>query len=302
MTPPAISFLPFWGKAWGGVHPLWMHSLDVAAVGQVLASLRPRLFERTADRLGWTAGELRGIWTFLLALHDIGKFARQFQAKAPHAWPVDVLGPYEEAHIPGADPGHGAAGVMLLFAGRSLLRPLLDAWLPGWDEGEHETRPILLAPILGHHGRPVGEPGKPFQDLFSPQAEAAALAFGEAMHALLRPPALPEPSAAALRRATWPLAGLTVIADWVGSNTAWFPYRANEPRILLDRPGAALCPQGAGRGGPFPFFALERDGLSRADRDQCAAEPGAGLGGGSGPASGAASRPDRGHDRRGQDG
>jgi CRISPR-associated endonuclease/helicase Cas3 len=208
-----------------------MHSFDVAAVGHALSRLRPDPFARMADRLGWTAGELRDLWTFLLALHDIGKFALQFQAKVPAAWPTETLGTYDGVHVPGGDPGHGAAGLALLCTPRSRLRPLLEAWLPGWDEGEHETRPILLAPILGHHGRPVGTPGKPLQDLFSPQAEAGAVAFAEAAHTLLRPPMLPEPSVAALRRASWPMAGLTVIADWVGSNTDWFPYHPNGPTL-----------------------------------------------------------------------
>ena len=100
-----------------------------------------------------------------------------------------------------------------------------------WDQGEHETRPILLAPVLGHHGRPVAEPRKPLQDLFSPSAEAAALAFANDLSSLLQPPRLPEPTAAVLRRASWTLAGLTVIADWVGSNTAWFPYQPNGPTL-----------------------------------------------------------------------
>lgn len=209
-----------------------MHSLDVAAVGRALAGVRPRVFATMADRLGWTSEDLRELWTFLLGLHDIGKFSLQFQAKAPHAWPAETLGPYDQAHIPGGDPGHSAAGVALLFARRARgpdrARPHLEAWLPGWEDA---TRSILLAPILAHHGRPAAEPRKPLRDIFSPLAEAAALSFADAVRELLRPPTLREPGATGLRRATWPLAGLTVIADWVGSNTAWFPYRANDRRL-----------------------------------------------------------------------
>jgi CRISPR-associated endonuclease/helicase Cas3 len=87
----------------------------------------------------------------------------------------------------------------------------------------------LFAPILGHHARPVAGKKHLIQDLFSEPAEAAAVAFAETMYALLRPPVLPEPKGPALRRATWLIAGLTVIADWVGSNRDWFPYHENGP-------------------------------------------------------------------------
>jgi CRISPR-associated endonuclease/helicase Cas3 len=190
------SYLPFWGKARGGVHPLWMHSLDVAAVGYELAGIRPRTLAALSERLGWEVQDLQALWTFLLALHDIGKFALQFQAKVPNAWPAETLGPFDEAHIVGGDPGHGAAGLALLLTPKSSLRPKLETWLFEWDQGEHETRPILLAPVLGHHGRPVAEPRKPLQDLFSPSAEAAALAFANDLSNLLQPPRLPEPTPA----------------------------------------------------------------------------------------------------------
>jgi hypothetical protein len=50
--PSHRSYLPFWGKARGGVHPLWVHSLDVAAVGYELARLRRRTFAALSERLG----------------------------------------------------------------------------------------------------------------------------------------------------------------------------------------------------------------------------------------------------------
>ena len=42
---------------------------------------------------------------------------------------------------------------------------------------------------------------------------------------------MPEPPAQALARASWPLAGLTVLADWVGSNRNWFPYTEPGPGL-----------------------------------------------------------------------
>ena len=66
----------FWGKArpanitGAGMHPLLAHSLDVAAVALLLP--RRLKFGLTGQNLG-----------FLVALHDIGKFSRPFQAQAP---------------------------------------------------------------------------------------------------------------------------------------------------------------------------------------------------------------------------
>jgi hypothetical protein len=82
-----------------------MHSLDVAAVGYELAGIRRRTLAVLGERLGWEVQDLQALWTFLLALHDIGKFALQFQAKVPNAWPAETLGPFDEAHIVGGDPG-----------------------------------------------------------------------------------------------------------------------------------------------------------------------------------------------------
>ena len=62
LDPSHSSYLPFWGKARGGVHPLWMHSLDVAAVGYQLARLRRRTFA-ALERLGWEVQDLQALWT-----------------------------------------------------------------------------------------------------------------------------------------------------------------------------------------------------------------------------------------------
>ena len=62
------------------MHPLLAHSLDVAAT----ATLLPQ-----AARLGI---DLRTLG-FLVALHDIGKVSRSFQAQAAAHWPTNLLGP-----------------------------------------------------------------------------------------------------------------------------------------------------------------------------------------------------------------
>ena len=213
-------------------HPLWMHSLDVAAVGREFAPFRPRLVARLSERLGWSADEFRDIWVFLLALHDSGKFSEHFQAKAEAFWPATALGPREALRLYVSDPGHPAAADVLLFPQRKrragLFEARIEAWFPDWG-GEADTVRALFAPILGHHGRPVTGDKHLIQDLFGEPAEAAALAFADAMHALLRPPNVPEPKTPALRRATWPLAGPDHHRRLGRLERDWFPYRENGP-------------------------------------------------------------------------
>src|SRR5690242_18931249 len=88
----------FWGKArphagaahpW---HPLLYHCLDVAAVGEALLAEWPWVVEAVADVTGWSPDALRRTLPFLLALHDIGKLSRPFQAKVPELWPEAWLG------------------------------------------------------------------------------------------------------------------------------------------------------------------------------------------------------------------
>ena len=104
-TPTAL--LSLWGKARQSdpgrppCHPLVYHGLDVAAVGERLLELHAGTTARLAARCGWEPNSLRRAVVFLLALHDIGKIARPFQAKRPDLWPA-VLGPIDPRV---ADPG-----------------------------------------------------------------------------------------------------------------------------------------------------------------------------------------------------
>lgn len=57
-----------------------------------------------------------------------------------------------------------------------------------------------------------------------PDCLAAAGAFGKAMQEVFTPPPLPCPDDCEIARWAWQLAGITTLADWVGSRQAWFPY------------------------------------------------------------------------------
>ena len=87
--------------------PLVYHSLDVAAVGQVLLRTNDRLC-RLFDRLGLDCPDMEALFCFLVALHDLGKFSKSFQAKAPQFYPP-FLG--ELPSLP--DPAHSRASYLL---------------------------------------------------------------------------------------------------------------------------------------------------------------------------------------------
>ncbi|NKC30219.1 CRISPR-associated helicase Cas3' [Falsiroseomonas selenitidurans] len=250
----------FWGKARPGgsgpsMHPLLAHSLDVAAV----ASLLPRAAE---------TGLPRRSLAFLVALHDIGKFSRNFQAMVPDHWPAGVLGPMPLAGVP-EGPRHDAMGFHLLDRTLSpLLEPLLPTEGPrqtAWDVG---LRAPLLRAIAGHHGRPPQKllvpPGPP---LLCQGCTGAATDFVAAMLAVFQPEPLRCPSENEIARWAWQLAGLVTLADWVGSRQAWFPYVppsdvASPAAYFWDHalPRAAAALAGAGISGcrPAPFEGVRK--------------------------------------------
>ncbi|MGI8497248.1 MAG: CRISPR-associated helicase Cas3', partial [Gemmatimonadaceae bacterium] len=155
----------------------------------------------------------------LVALHDLGKFAPGFQAKAPTYWPA-ALGACEPERIVG---GHHTDDGYVLWHWR-LARSLTERI---WPTGGGVLR--ALAPgLFGHHGRPVGGqlPVQLPAQRFGSAGTAAALACADLMVALLFPDPIdaPGPNEENARLASWRVAGLVTVADWVGSSQHWFPY------------------------------------------------------------------------------
>ncbi|WP_198157538.1 CRISPR-associated helicase Cas3' [Methylobacterium nodulans] len=249
-----MTFQTFWGKARPSkrsigprFHPVWAHSLDVAASGLALIRARPQAFMTLAQQLGWELEALRALWLHLLALHDIGKFSPLFQAAAPHCYPHCQIPWPEDVVLKNLDPGHPTAGFVLL-------RDWIDdgatpgdapPLCAGWDWGETT---LLLEPILGHHGRPAAGPDRRrgWGHLFRPVGAAhAAFAYWRAVAALLPVPDLPPPSEAQLKAVSWRLAGLTALADWIGSDQSHFPYTAPDTDLRTYWEAAIAQAEGA---------------------------------------------------------
>ena len=219
-----VNELSFWGKAqpiaaagpqW---HPLPYHCLDVAAVGEALLYRHHGLRRSLSDLLGLLNRDFIPVLCFLLCLHDIGKFAKKFQAKVPALYPL-CFGD-DPASVPDRYD-HGSGGLRLFDADYSIFH------LPSGPS--HRVWRVLVSAVAGHHGTPPqpvnGESRISLRPDFGKAGMVAASRFIQQAHDLLAlPQTLPPVERAGVRRVSFAVAGLSVLADWIGSNQEWFPY------------------------------------------------------------------------------
>lgn len=198
----------FWAKSGregepAPMHSVPHHSLDVAASAMVLLSA----FRPPVDVPAATLAAL-------IALHDIGKFTRPFQAKIPELWPRS-LGPFVQP-----------SGCFHDDAGYSLLRGALNRHVAPLfpEEWRNASRSAMFRAVTGHHGRPPKECDN--HDLGSkvacPVCIGAAGAFIAQALAVIAPPPFPRLDTASRQRLAWFVAGLAVAVDWLGSGRRWF--------------------------------------------------------------------------------
>lgn len=217
--------LQFWGKARGGgdvapYHALAFHALDVAAVAEVLLDLFPVVTARVVSASGADPRDARTLVVRLAALHDLGKYAKGFQAKVPELYPT-VLGAFPDP-VPLGD--HPAIGLWLMTNDlrRDMAKVIGDFW-------PKDLRPLLMA-VAAHHGRPVFDDEKVSRIRAAMIGLAAIAAARDWIDRVVEivpgPPfsrTIDEFGAAALSMA---LAGFVNLADWIGSNQEVFTYRA----------------------------------------------------------------------------
>ncbi len=246
----------YWGKAdpaYAGEpkwHPLAYHCLDVAACGRVLLRRQPAWLTTLARLSGLDPEALSSWLVFLLSIHDLGKFGNGFQSLRP-----DLFGKLRaEAIQVGYDVRHDTLGYAVLMEH-------LPAWLERPDLAERGGNLLRLwaAAVMGHHGRPPKNDGlqgavrRHFP--MDPVVRDAGAFVAEVRRFLLPDSAvLPVRTDGMLERykhASWLVAGLAVAADWLGSNTRWFEYRAPDlalrdywQQIALPQAEAAVTESG----------------------------------------------------------
>lgn len=226
----------YWGKAHPKIetgprfHPLAYHCLDVAAAGEALLAVCPQLLSPLSRATGLPAETVHGWLLFLLALHDVGKFADCFQSKVPEHWRHCSSDPWQRVKL-NADPGHGRFGLTLW---RAWSDPGDDAMTPLFGAGGFRATDaftVWMQAVAGHHGRPVDRIEGDIGDRICLEALADARAYALACASLFSPAVpegVPKLRSAAFRGTSWLVAGLAMVSDWIGSNQFWFPYQKPE--------------------------------------------------------------------------
>jgi len=224
------TYYQYWGKARpkqghsATCHLLPYHSLDVAAVGRAYLQRHPKLLQLLAKPLGLDEQALLEWFTFCLAVHDLGKFSSAFQNQSPTA--VESLGRQIDAEW-GYNIRHDTLGFQF--------------WREHYDKhpffsalSKDVVHPWLQA-VTGHHGQPPRLERMNLLDHFSEQDSLAATAFTDDVYELFLSPATRQAwlqhggeYAGYHEMLSWWVAGITVLADWIGSNQDYFAYQIKE--------------------------------------------------------------------------
>lgn len=189
MTRIAHSW-PGKSRADGARHPAIWHMLDVAAVAKLI-------FPKS--RLGLLPVGVQNALLLLIALHDCGKISDAFRRQIEHG------------QVPAPHNRHWQLSYHILQQH--------DALIDSFIGGSEITRRFLYAAVSGHHGRPpVDHAGQSVA--IGPAGSAdAALLIGK-LAPLFAPASLADVDEADAVHLSWLVSGLTVQADWIGSNDA----------------------------------------------------------------------------------
>lgn len=242
MNTASLFLTHFWGKAqpqsgsngpsW---HPLAYHALDVAACMGAILDAWPWALERIAAQAGIDPPTAQRWLLAVAAFHDLGKFADAFQAKAPEHWRMEAEWPTGVAKPVTESFDHGAFGLLLWErvngAGLLGLAPMSHI-TPHDSQGRFG---LWLRAACSHHGSPAFWKDDEARRYISPTSTRAAAEFVQALSVLF---ALDERAVMAADTnvgeggiaptETWLVAGLCILADWLGSNQRWFSYQRPE--------------------------------------------------------------------------
>jgi CRISPR-associated endonuclease/helicase Cas3 len=249
--PPSVAmYWPYWGKArpvesGPECHLLPYHCLDVAAVGVAYLRHQPALLQWLALQLGTSDEQAVCDWlAFWLALHDLGKFSISFQGQREDL--VERL----QGEAPSSRGLPGVRHDSLGFAcWRQYVQPLAieESWF-GDDRDVLDGIDCWWRAVTGHHGQPPIHDVHHLGEHFRPRDRDAAMAFTVAMKTLFLSPAASaiatgmdaEAFEQQSREVSWWVAGLAVLADWIGSNADIFKYRDAANVSLADYWSRAL--------------------------------------------------------------
>lgn len=205
----------YWGKAQEGWHLLPYHSLDVAACAVSLLRHRPGIEASISGMTGLDPDRLSVAVGWAAALHDLGKLSPSFQWKVRDV--AQRLG-QEERRCP-TDVRHDSLGWVLWVDG---VQPRL-----GLSAEAEDRLGIWMSCATGHHGVPPSRSagGPPIRlRRYFPGEELETACEWVAFVDRLFPAGPDRGDLERLRSASWWIAGLITMADWLGSSREWFPY------------------------------------------------------------------------------
>jgi len=216
----------FWAKYQGksgGWHPLISHALEAGAVSRVLieSSLSPHFLCFVSRALELDEPAALNLVVTLAAVHDIGKMNPGFQHQI--SWFREQL----------QAQGFSAPERISPTPHGLVTAHCLQRWLEQTHRMQADVARSLASVVGGHHG--VLPPPEKWRDFSA--AELGGPSWGEARASMLSlilaglgtslpcPPRLPH-------SASFIIAGLISVSDWIASNSDLFPYAANTQRAI----------------------------------------------------------------------
>jgi len=217
------AYLRYWGKArklengqWD-YHLLPYHCLDVAAVGVEL--MQQFSFSRhIAKRLNVDEQVISRFIAFLCAIHDIGKFSNGFQNQRSDfvlkLRSISLTDVYQEKHWSSGYRFLRENAGTIFNCDTLTVCDFLGSWFSAVS-GHHGKPPIQnisMIPISTQFPHKVANDAITYisevQKIFTISTDISFLLNNEVL----------------MKELSWNIAGLMVLADWLGSNTRWFPY------------------------------------------------------------------------------
>ena len=218
-------YFAYWGKADKGdaaaYHLLVWHSLDVAAVSDELLRQRDDWCSQWAALTNLEYCEARRLAVWLVGLHDIGKFAESFQYLKPDLREKFFAG--RAVRCRSYSKRHDQLGYWLWD--EKLWEKLDEALPAASSQSVIDLLDVWMLSVTGHHGAPPAVESSSIGSYFQPDDITAAVSFLHDWTELIRPPltSLARCNCQA-EAASWFLAGLAVLSDWLGSNRHFFEF------------------------------------------------------------------------------
>ncbi|MCB1201702.1 MAG: CRISPR-associated helicase Cas3' [Leptospiraceae bacterium] len=226
------SYCYFWGKATDqGWHPLVYHMLDVAAVGVTYLRLNQNVKRFFLDKTNLAEGVFTDLFGFLLTLHDLGKFAPEFQLKNPLA--IKAIG-IDYGDVP-MMAHHTITGMKIW---NEIIKPRYSTsklTTSKFRRSEETAIEILywFASSAGHHGKPVElepETTTTIGEAIPESVKGAILLFIEQLESIfpkaaqvLNDKQMLQGLKKNIRPLSYWLSGITILADWLASSKDFYP-------------------------------------------------------------------------------